>query len=428
MKPLLFHKSRNGKKSKDWYIRFKCDGMPRKKEINLHVSDKQTAQSKANKLILETEQELLGLIPSKTVRKGATKPILEHLELFLDDCRAIGRGERYTNNLKIYINIACRECGWKYLQDITASKFEQWRAQSTLAGKTLNEYLSGLNVFINWLHDRKLILDNPLKVVKRVDTRRDEKNERRALSLDELKRLVNVASPVNCAAYLLAAYSGLRRGEILKLEWKDLNLDGENPTITLRAAITKNAQSSNPPLRHEVVSALLAIRPDIVTGKVFPTLPRLHRMVAKDWKAANIEFIDKDGRKADFHSLRKTLCTMMLKAGIPQRIAQEVMRHSDARLTTQVYTDTKQFNLRNAINSLPGIIDDKKCPPICPPKLVQKGQNLSFSVTLKNDFDGLKFAEFDLESHALSVVDMEKEDGRGSRIRTCDPLLPKQMR
>ena len=421
MKPVLFHKSRNGIKSKYWYVRFQCDGMPRKKEVNLKVKDKQLAQSKANKLILQKEKELLGE-SSQALKEAVKKPILEHLELFLDDCRAIGRGQRYTRNIKIYINIACRECGWKHLPDITASKFEQWRAKSTLAGKTLNEYLSGLNVFINWLYDRKMLSENPLKVVKRVDTRRDEKTERRALSFDELKRLVNVACPVNRASYLLAAYNGLRRGELLKLEWKDLSLDGENPVISLRVSTTKNAKSFVAPLRNEVVNALLAIRPETISGKVFPKLPRLHRMVAKDWKAANIEFIDKDGRRADFHSLRKTFCTMMQNAGVPQRIAQEAMRHSDPRLTTQVYTDTKQFNMRKALSSLPGIIDDKKCPPICPPNLVPKGQNLSFSVTLKNDFNGLKIGKFELESHALSVVDMEKENGRGSRIRTHRPF------
>ena len=427
MKPVLFHKSRNGKKSKYWYVRFQCDGMPRPKEVNLKVKDKQLAQSKANKLILQKEKELLGE-SSQALKEATQKPILEHLELFLDDCRAIGRGQRYTRNIRIYINIACRECGWKYLPDITASKFEQWRAKSTLAGKTLNEYLSGLNVFINWLYDRKMIFENPLKVVKRVDTRRDEKTERRALSIDELKRLVNVACPVNRAAYLLAAYNGLRRGEILKLEWKDLSLDGDNPIISLRASTTKNAKSFVAPLRNEVVNALLAIRSETISGKVFPKLPRLHRMVAKDWKAAGIDFIDKDGRRADFHSLRKTFCTMMQNAGVPQRIAQEAMRHSDPRLTTQVYTDTKQFNMRNALSSLPGIIDDKKCPPICPPNLVPNGQNLSFSVTLKNDFKDVRIAGFELKSHALSVVDTEKENGRGSRIRTCDPLVPNQMR
>ena len=255
MKPVLFKKSRNGKKSKYWYIRFQCDSMPRPKEVNLHVTDRQTAQSKANKLILETEQEFLGLIPSKTIRQGAVKPITEHLGLFLDDCRAIGRGQRYTKNLKTYIGITCRECGWKYLQDITAIRFEKWRAKSKLAGKTLNEYLSGLNVFMNWLYDRKLIFENPLKVVKRVDTRRDEKIERRAFTLAELKRLIDVACPVNRAAYLLAVYIGMRRGELLKLEWKDLNLDCATPTIKLRASITKNAQSSNPPLRFDVVNA-----------------------------------------------------------------------------------------------------------------------------------------------------------------------------
>ena len=427
MKPVLFKKSRNGQKSKYWYIRFQCDGMPRPKEINLKVSDKQVARSKANKLILETEKELLGLY-SKTLNNAAKKPILEHLKSFLEDCQAIGRGKRYTRNLKTYIEIACCECGWKYLQDISAIKFERWRANSELSGKTLNEYLSGLNVFLNWLYNRKMISENPLKVVKRVDTRRDQKKKRRAFTIEELKRLVAVASPRSRAAYLLAAYNGLRRGEILKLEWSDLNLDCENPYITLRAAITKNAESSNSPLRKDVAEALKAIRPDNVQGKVFKTLPRLHRMVAKDWKAANIEFIDKDGRRADFHSLRKTLCTMLQDNGVPQRIAQEVMRHSDPRLTTQVYTDTKQFNLRNAIESLPGILDAKKCPPICPPNLVKTGQNLSFSVTLKNEFKDVNFAGFEAECHGLSVVDIKKENGRGSRIRTCDPLLPKQMR
>ena len=70
------------------------------------------------------------------------------VNFYLEDCQAIGRGKRYTRNLKTYIEIAYCECDWKYLLDISAIKFERWRANSELSGKTLNEYLSGLNVFL----------------------------------------------------------------------------------------------------------------------------------------------------------------------------------------------------------------------------------------------------------------------------------------
>jgi len=74
--------------------------------------------------------------------------------------------------------------------------------------------------------------------------------------------------------------------------------------------------------------------------------------VFRDWQSAEINMIDKSGRRADFHALRMTFCTLLENAGVPQRVAQEAMRHSDPRLTAQVYTDTTQFNLRSAVGKL----------------------------------------------------------------------------
>lgn len=36
------------------------------------------------------------------------------------------------------------------------------------------------------------------------------------------------------------------------------------------------------------------------------------------------------------------------------------MRHSDPKLTAQVYTDTKQFNMLEAINKIPDLSNPKK--------------------------------------------------------------------
>ncbi len=45
-----------------------------------------------------------------------------------------------------------------------------------------------------------------------------------------------------------------------------------------------------------------------------------------------------DGRTLDVHCLRHTFATLLSKSGVVPRMAQELMRHSDIRLTMNVYT------------------------------------------------------------------------------------------
>ena len=88
-------------------------------------------------------------------------------------------------------------------------------------------------------------------------------------------------------------------------------------------------------LRKELADALLEwkeYQEDAV--KVFKSVPDFCFM-KKDWINSGIPLIDGAGRHCDFHSLRKTFCTLMEKSGVPQRIAQEAMRHSDPSLTAR---------------------------------------------------------------------------------------------
>ncbi len=57
---------------------------------------------------------------------------------------------------------------------------------------------------------------------------------------------------------LVALNTGLRRGEILQLEWKDVDLDGK--WITVSGAIAKNGQTRRVPLNAEAVAILQAWR------------------------------------------------------------------------------------------------------------------------------------------------------------------------
>ena len=57
----------------------------------------------------------------------------------------------------------------------------------------------------------------------------------------------------------------------------------------------------------------------------------------------------------EFHALRVTFGTNLVLAGVPIRVVQELMRHSDIRLTMKIYTDASKLPLKEGIAALPWV-------------------------------------------------------------------------
>ncbi len=178
---------------------------------------------------------------------------------------------------------------------------------------------------------------------------------RRALTDDELARLLEVAGPRRLL-YLTAMYTGLRRGELRQLQWGDLRLDAERPHVHLRAKTTKNRKAESIPLHPELVAELRAARPPGggAGSAVFARIPT-NKTRRRDYERAGIERLDERGRQSDFHALRLTYCTMLHRHGVPLRQAMALMRHSDSRLTTQVYTDQGLLDTTQEVGKLPWV-------------------------------------------------------------------------
>jgi hypothetical protein len=75
----------------------------------------------------------------------------------------------------------------------------------------------------------------------------------------------------------------------------------------------------------------------------------------RDLAAAGIPFEDVRGRRIDLHGLRKTYGTMLAAAGVSPRVAMELMRHSDMKLTMGVYTDVAQLPMIAETARLPSL-------------------------------------------------------------------------
>jgi integrase len=64
---------------------------------------------------------------------------------------------------------------------------------------------------------------------------------------------------------------------------------------------------------------------------------------------AGVSYLDDRGRRPDFHALRHSYGTLLAKSGVAPRAAMALMRHTDMRLTMNVYTDPRIFDLAGAV-------------------------------------------------------------------------------
>ena len=187
--------------------------------------------------------------------------------------------------------------------------------------------------------------------------------------------------------YKTLVLTGLRRGELASITVGQTDLDSNPPQITLEAAAEKARRGAVIPLRADLAADLSkhladkleALRIDSrKRGKAIPiALPGDMRLLAVpdkltkifdlDLVAAGIATRETDdsgkpgrvrkrdsrGRSVDVHSLRHTFCTLMSKGGVSLRTAQAAMRHSDPKLTANIYTDPVLLDVAGALDVLP---------------------------------------------------------------------------
>jgi len=355
-----------------WKCRLDSNGA-KALDVSLGTTDKQVAEKKRAELLREMEHEKAGLIPAKAVRDSARRELTKHIQDFVGDLRSQRRNHRYIGSVEYHLMELAEKCGWIFPQDVSADSFIIWRNSQSKAAKTLNEYLTSAKGFCTWLMAQGRFPVNPLATVKKVEARGHEVRVRRAFAETELASLLSVAR-LQQIVYLTAALTGIRHGELKELRWHDFNLGSEKRSVTVRASVSKNHKQACLPLHPALAAALRKFRPANADAGdlVFKGLVPRSKVFNAHLKAAKISKMDTQGRVIDFHSLRHTFCTNLHRAGVSQREAMELMRHSDPRLTANTYTDTSLLSLQTAVEKL-----TVQPPQIAPQVLGATGQSVA---------------------------------------------------
>ena len=343
--------------TRHYYLRYRLGHMPVDRWKSLGVTDKQVAEKKAQEFLEEKEREAAGILEPKVIRDAALRPLSAHLGDYLADLEKrnrAGRNGRGGRQLKMRVSTLINECRWNVAYHIDADSFIGWRSHQKKSARTLNHYLQAMVSFLNWLERMGRIKANPLKFVRKIDERGQSKRVRRAFTDDELRQLV-IGSDWRGLVYFTAARTGLRREELRQLIWDDVRLEESVPYIRVRVVCAKNKTEEHVALVPEMCDALRAHRPDnyLSSDVVFPNGVPQTRRLKSDAERNGIAYCDELGRYADFHALRYTWATFLQRHGIPQRFAMKLLRHSDIKLTSKVYTDESQLPIYQTIKILP---------------------------------------------------------------------------
>ena len=428
-----------------WYIWW-TDSNGRKRYA-VGYRDKESSRQKLAQKMREAARGEVGLADTYATYKKI--PLTKHLEEFISHLRSRGVSEKYAQGVAAHLRKAFAHMESVYPPDMTATKAEAYLLHLVetehCSAKTRNDHLAALTHFGKWGVERGRWASNPFAGIAKLNAAADVRRQRRALTEQELAKLLAAAETravenylarcPNASAeyvaqlarrghersliYRTAALTGLRRKELKTLTWANVDLASDPPMLTVEARHAKARRTDRVPIQRALVDALAAWRElrsrelgrPVREGEVVFHIPhRLLEQFQKDCQHAGIELEDSAGRVVDFHSLRHTTATLLSKAGVSPRVAQAILRHADIKTTMRTYTHLELIDRVGAVEALPSFdVDVTEVAVAVPVGANVSGEEMTTYMTTKSRRGG-------------AIADKSGQRGdEGERCQNGDP-------
>jgi len=246
--------------------------------------------------------------------------------------------------------------GDRPVREITREQVRAWwrglhdpdRPGGRLSDRNANKLLSELRAILTWARDDYGLSEN---VADGIRKHRELTSERPDFySVEEVEALVRAASgPQDALIYRVAAFAGLRRGEIVSLRWRHVDFAREHVHVVDNVsagqdARVKDDEGRTVPLAPQLAGALAAWRPvdALDDDLVFVGVIRGRKLDGDALSARYRKARDRAGlRPLRFHDLRHTFGSLAVDGGASIVQVQAWMGHADSK-TTMRYLHTKR--------------------------------------------------------------------------------------
>lgn len=329
-------------RGKNWYISYMTDG--RRVRQSLKTKSKNLAEKEKNRIETEIEKGNLGLAPRKIKPLTALN---EYIDI-LKRTKSPSWSKRCVQLLNPLKRFFFDYCDRKSLKDIRQVELESLlkKREQEINAKTYNEELRLMKNFFDWTIERGYLFQNP---AKRILRKYYKSPPPRAFSKEEVKLVLNIAVEPQKSIYEFLLHTGLRLGELIYLEWDDI--DFQNNQINIR--IKKNW------------------KPKTSTNRVIPMTERTKEIILRQSKRSDYIFTTKTGRQqvslydrfqhllkkisekhgveiphANIHTFRHTFATHCLMNGIDIYTVSKYLGHTSVKMTEKYLTLLPEYAKR----------------------------------------------------------------------------------
>jgi len=340
-----------------WYARvcFTDPKTGKRKERRKYGETKTEANKLRLKLILEVEQsetiytaEAESLKPDKLRFAELAR---RYEEARLIPARYVGEtkiaGMRNHKTPKLFLAVLKEHFGHKLVREITHADIEAFKikrfdtqtrptrsnptGQRTIA--SVNRELSCLRTVLRFAERQGWLARNPFNVGTPLINKVGETKRSRVMSLEEERRLLEACAPerdngarVHLRPIIIAAVdSGIRRGELLKMTWRDVEFDHAAKTgwLRVRAINAKTGKARVAAMTRRLYEELVSLWGEgkDLDSRVFGITNHFRRAWNSACKRAGITGLN-------FHDCRATFATRAIQAGMPEFEVMKITGHT----------------------------------------------------------------------------------------------------
>lgn len=201
---------------------------------------------------------------------------------------------------------------------------------------TINIEMRHLKAAMSKAVEWKYIKENPFLHIKQL---KYQQSPPRFLTTKQIEDVFNIIKNEKYRlAFALYVYTGARRSEIYRLDWRDIKNEG----IYIRKS--KNYRPRIIPINAKLQHILDEYRKDV--GPLFNmSLDQMGRKLKFYLRKAGVGHLKP-------HDLRHTFASHLVMSGIPLATIKELLGHSSIQ-TTMIYSHLDRETLQKAVGSLP---------------------------------------------------------------------------
>ena len=312
------------KETGSYYLHYTIEGKRHRKKVG---RSRKEAELLKNELELKVRKSEHIFTPTSATLKGFAEAYLKYSA----STKAATTVAGYQQKVRLFLD-QCVKLKPTQVKPADINKFMMSRLEE-VEPATVASDIRTLQTWFNWGKANGYVAENPCEKVQKI--RNIKKNPPKYISLEQVKQLLHT-SKTNPLYPLIATaiYAGLRRKELINLEWGDIDFKKNTLTVKNKDDFhTKSYKFRVIPLSDKLKTILLVYRKKNGYCFLAPHGAKQINSLGKSFelicKSAGIE-------NCTLHVLRHTFASQLVMAGVSIYKVSQWLGHADVK-TTMIY-------------------------------------------------------------------------------------------